>query len=243
MKDEKAEVKVEKKSKDSDVIASISRRLSKVVKFLEEIHGADIDGDNRVGSVMTKLLVCIVSCFTVLSIAYASDNIDSKSLGTGTYSLDRAEVNTGLITLTVDAISADSVTQTGSADGNATRSIVRAGIAAGDLALGTNSLGVIVPDNAVVIGGYLDITTGLTGTGVLSTVALQLNGSADILAAVTVTNAAGLNATGVHAIIPVGTAATAVKMTGERTLNIVVGVEALNAGVGTVILEYDEIAN
>ena len=116
MKDEKAEVKVEKKSKDSDVIASISRRLSKVVKFLEEIHGADIDGDNRVGSVMTKLVVCIVSCFTVFSIAYAVEIVDNKSAGTGTYTLIQASNGTGDITLTVDEVVAD-VTGTVTADG------------------------------------------------------------------------------------------------------------------------------
>jgi len=130
-----------------------------------------------------------------------------------------------------------------SGEGKRYQSTVRAGIVAADLALGTNSLGVTLPDNAIVKGGYLDISTGISGTGVLSTVALELNGSADILAAVTVTNASGLNAAGIHAIIPVGTAATSVKMTAERTLNIVVGVEPCNAGVGTVVLEYDVMAD
>lgn len=123
------------------------------------------------------------------------------------------------------------------------RKVVATDIAVADLAVGTNSLGATVPDNAVVVGGYLDVTTGLGATGVTATVALELNGSADILAAVAYTNASGLNTAGIKAVIPVGTAATAVKMTGARTLNVVVTEHAFTSGVINVILEYDEQPN
>jgi len=132
----------------------------------------------------------------------------------------------------------------GTADGNVTRGVARASIDATDLAsVGTNSLGITIPDNAIAWDGYVDVTTGFSGTGVASTVALELNGSADILAAVTVTNASGFNAAGIKAIVPVGTAASAVKMTADRTLNLVVGVEGMTQGVATVIIEYDLLAN
>ena len=111
MKDEKkAEVKVE--SKDSDVIASISRRLSKVVKFLEEIHGADIDGDGRKGFSVTKLLVCVASCCVVLGVAFAEDiaNWSSASGLTGSAVISHDGTD---YTLTIDKISAEVVTTSG----------------------------------------------------------------------------------------------------------------------------------
>ena len=124
------------------------------------------------------------------------------------------------------------------------RKIARAGIAITDLVVGTNSLGITIPDNAVVWDGYIDVTTGLSSTGVTATIALELNGSADILAAVAYTNASGLNAAGLKAVIPVGTAATGVKMTADRTLNIVVAEHAgFTQGVASVVLEYDLLAN
>ena len=241
---EKKEIKEVKKSNDSDVIASISRRLDKVVKFLEDIHGADIDGDGKSGSVATKLLIGVCAIFIVASLAIAEYIVDYDAGTSRTGDCNIQHDGTDY-TLTIDKITVDQLTQSGgSADGNTVRSVARASIATTDLVVGTNSLGVVIPDNAVVWDGYIDVTTGLSSTGVTATIALELNGSADILAAVAYTNASGLNAAGLKAVIPVGTAATGVKMTGARTLNLVVGEHGgFTTGVATVVLEYDELAN
>lgn len=103
----KEEVKVEKKkSKDSDVIASISRRLEKVIKWLEVVHGCDIDGDKKVGSIGVKLL-SVLAVFAFAVTVLAVEIVDNKSAGTGTYTLTQASNGTGDITLTVDAVAAD----------------------------------------------------------------------------------------------------------------------------------------
>ena len=118
MKDEKAkEVKKEKKDDISSVVHAQGRILNKVVKFLEEIHGADINDDGRVGfaRISTMLVSCVLTLFIGFGVVVA-ENVDDKSAGTGTYSLDQASVGTGVITLTVDAVVADvtgDVTSTG----------------------------------------------------------------------------------------------------------------------------------
>ena len=102
------EVKAVSQNKTETRLSYLERVVGKCVKFLEDVHGADVDSDGKVGS--TKIGTMLISCAFALILgvsAVFADNIDSKSLGTGTYSLDRASVNTGLITLTVDAIAAD----------------------------------------------------------------------------------------------------------------------------------------
>jgi hypothetical protein len=109
MSEEKVEKKVKKEDKNEARLGYLERTVARIKNELETKLGYDVDGDGRIGSIGMKLLVCVASfciVFSVGSIAIA-DNIDSKSLGTGTYSLDRASVNTGLITLTVDAVVAD----------------------------------------------------------------------------------------------------------------------------------------
>ena len=206
-----------------------------------------IDGHAKISGL---LLIAVVA---IAGIVLGSGEIlDYSSGNNGTVRINRvsAGVNSmeadtfiGAVTGNVTGDVTGNVTVSGTADGNITRGVLRAGIAAGDLGVGTNSLGVTIPDNAVVFDGYVDMTTAFLGAAGSTTVALELNGSADILAAVTYTNGAVWNSTGIKAIIPVGTAATAVKMTGDRTLQLVIGNAALTQGVGTVIIEYDLIAN
>src|SRR3954464_14437809 len=85
-------------------------------------------------------------------------------------------------------------------DGGATSTItLRAAPDTGD------NQGNTIPVGAVITGGYIDVTTAvLSATG---TVAVQVEGAADILAA---TAQAGLSL-GRKSVIPAGTGATAVK--------------------------------
>jgi len=136
-----------------------------------------------------------------------------------------------------------SVSSASSADGLSTRGVARAGIALADLSLGTNGLGVTIPDNAVVFDGYVDITTAFAGTGTAAAVSFEVNGSDDLLTSVVYTNGGVWDSTGIKALIPVGTAASGIKLTGAREISLVLVDEPLTSGVATVILYYDLIAN
>jgi len=142
-------------------------------------------------------------------------------------------------TNTFDAItSTGPISSSGTADGLTTRQVLRATFDGGTHgAIGTNSLGVTIPDNAVVYDGYIDVIDVVTGTGVLATVGIDMNVNDDIFAADTVTNA--FKAVGIVATVPLGSAATAVKSTAARAISVVVGTEAVTGGTFIVNLEYD----
>ena len=93
-------------------------------------------------------------------------------------------------------------------------------------AVGDISLGIVVPAGFVIFDGYYDVLTAVTG-GAGATIALKANSAGDLLAAELLATA---GTTGLHAIVPVGTAATAVKATAARTLTLTVAVNALTAG-------------
>ena len=90
-----------------------------------------------------------------------------------------------------------------------------------------------IPDNAIITKVTVDILTAMASAGNLGTIALTSEGSGDLLAAVDADTLSGLVAG-----IPVGTAATMIKMTAERTLLAEVAVEALTAGKIDVIVEF-----
>lgn len=91
----------------------------------------------------------------------------------------------------------------------------------------------ILPSDAIVVNGTIDVLTGMTSAGGAGTVALGLNTNVDIKAAVDADTLSGLVAT-----IPVGTAATSVKLTAQRQLKLTIAVEALTAGKIAVFLQY-----
>lgn len=102
------------------------------------------------------------------------------------------------------------------------------GGAAGDISLGT-----ILPDNAIILNGRIDILTAMASAGGAGTIALKLAGANDILSAVDADTLSGIVAT-----VPVGSAATSFKLTAAKTLTATVGTEALTAGKFMVFLDY-----
>jgi hypothetical protein len=95
-----------------------------------------------------------------------------------------------------------------------------------------------IPSGAVVIGGYIDITTTLTSGGA-ATIAVQVEGAGDIVAATAVASWTA----GLKNILPADTtaslsAATRVKTTAARDISIVIATAALTAGVFKVVLFY-----
>lgn len=91
-----------------------------------------------------------------------------------------------------------------------------------------------VPAGFVVLGGFIDVITPPTSGGA-GTIALQVEGAADLLAAAAVSGAPW-STTGRKAIIPVFTAATSVKTTAARNIVAVIATANLTAGVFEVYL-------
>ena len=102
--------------------------------------------------------------------------------------------------------------------------------------LGATSL----PANAVIVGGFVNVTTPLTG-GLNATAALQVEGADDIVAAAAVSGAPW-STTGRKSIIPAFTGATSVITTVASDVSLVIGTADLTAGVVDVFLFYVLIA-
>ena len=97
---------------------------------------------------------------------------------------------------------------------------------------GDIALGVTIPDNAIVIGGFLEGITAVTSGG-SATVAIKLQSAADILAA---TGKASLTGT---AVIPGAAVMSApFKLTAARVVTITVATADLTAGKFNVWIEY-----
>jgi hypothetical protein len=101
-------------------------------------------------------------------------------------------------------------------------------------AVGTLSLSESVPQGAVILGGWVDVTTAVTSGGA-ATVAVTVESAGDIVAAAAVSGAPW-STTGRKSVIPVFTGATTVKTTAARTISVVIATAALTAGVFDVYL-------
>lgn len=99
-------------------------------------------------------------------------------------------------------------------------------------AVGAKSIGVVIPDNAVVMQGVIDVMTAILP--VASTNAIHLQTANDILTAGTNV----LDSTGIKACTPVDTAASAIKMTADRTLTLTTTGNAITQGVFKIWIKY-----
>lgn len=95
--------------------------------------------------------------------------------------------------------------------------------------------GLPIPLGSVIVGGYVDITTTLTGA--TATIACQVEAANDILTAVAVASWTA----GRKNILPAPTtgaltASTAVKTTADRNISIVIATANLTAGLFDVVL-------
>lgn len=105
---------------------------------------------------------------------------------------------------------------------------------------GAYGLGVVLPINAVVVGGFYEVHTAFTSAnGNNGTIAISVNGANDILTATAVSDA-GLGTIGRKAIVPKASTpeSTSVKCTAAREVTATVAVSALTAGRLTGHLWY-----
>ena len=112
----------------------------------------------------------------------------------------------------------------------ATYSFAVNGGAVGDIVL---TQGDTIPSGAIILGGLVEVTTQVTSGGA-ATIAIKVEGAADILAALAVASWT----VGRKTVIPVFTGATTVKTTAARSITATVATAALTAGVFNVYLVY-----
>ncbi len=93
-----------------------------------------------------------------------------------------------------------------------------------------------IPANAYIFSSVIEVETALNSGG-SATVALKVEGAADILAA-TAYGSSPWSTTGRKSGIPVGTGATTVKTTAARKIQATIATAALTAGVFDVVVGY-----
>jgi len=104
----------------------------------------------------------------------------------------------------------------------------------GERAVGAYPLGVTIPDNAIITRGIGDIITAFVSTSNDGTIKVgSQDQDDDLLAAVDADTLSGI-----FELIPVGTAATMIKMTAARELVLTVAVHKLTAGKAVFFVEY-----
>lgn len=127
---------------------------------------------------------------------------------------------------------------------------------AGDRTIAAHTLGVYIPDDAIITGFFYEVNTTFTSATDAATVAFHVEGAGDLLAAIAISDATNMLDAGIHAGKPglpnLGAdaahdsqvevaalvAATYVKTTAARLITATVAVEALTAGKATLFVEY-----
>ncbi len=99
-------------------------------------------------------------------------------------------------------------------------------------AVGDNELDLTLPAGAIVYNGFINVITAPTSGGA-ATVALKIEGAADLLGATAIASV-----TGQLDSVADGTAANAVVLTAERTLTVTVATADLTGGKMDVYLQY-----
>ena len=104
--------------------------------------------------------------------------------------------------------------------------------------IGSHGLNITIPAGMIVVDGILDIirsfaassgsssSSGSSGAPATPTLAITVEGAGDVLTA----TAVGSLTAGLKDIVPVGTAATSIKTTVERTVTAVVAATAFGSG-------------
>ena len=100
------------------------------------------------------------------------------------------------------------------------------------------SLGVAIPDNAIIINGVVDvITTFTSGGGDAATIAIQVEGANDIVTAVAISDGSNPWDAGLHTVAT--TNAAPIKTTSARIITATTaGSQDLTAGKVIIWLEY-----
>ncbi len=109
----------------------------------------------------------------------------------------------------------------------------------GERTVAAHTLGVTIPDKAIVCGGVVQVNTAFTSAASTATIAISIQGADDIIAAAAVSGAP-FSSTGLKAIVPkINTPeTTGIALTAARLVTATVAVQALTAGKATINLVY-----
>lgn len=108
-------------------------------------------------------------------------------------------------------------------------------------AISAIALGVTLPNDAVVCGGFVDVKTTATSAGAdAGTMALHVQGANDIVSAVAISDGANPWDVGLHAIIPKANTpeTTGIKLTAAREITATIAGQVFTAGKFTLFLYY-----
>ena len=108
-------------------------------------------------------------------------------------------------------------------------------------ATGAIGLGVTIPDNAIVCGGFIDVvTTCTTAAADAGTMAIHVQTANDIVTATAVSAGGNIWDEGLHAIVPKANTpeSTGIKLTAAREVTATIATQAFTAGKFTVFLYY-----
>lgn len=107
-------------------------------------------------------------------------------------------------------------------------------------AISAIGLGVTIPDNAVVIGGFVDVITTCTSATDAGTGAISIQSADDIVAAIAISNGANPWDAGLQAIVPKSNTpeSTGIKLTADREVTFTIATEAFTAGKFVSFLHY-----
>lgn len=110
---------------------------------------------------------------------------------------------------------------------------------AGMRTIAAHGLGVTLPAKAIILDGVIDVITTFVSAGAdAGTIAISVEGAGDIVVAIAISNGANPWDAGRQAIVPLNSAATAVKTTVAREVTATVAVQALTAGKLVGFLRY-----
>jgi hypothetical protein len=142
--------------------------------------------------------------------------------------------------------------------GGVARAVFNPSATPGERTIGAHTLGVSIPDDAIVTKFYYEVNTTFTSATDAATVAFHVEGAGDLLAAIAISDATNMLDAGLHAGKPgfpsFGAdaahdtqpevaalfAAGFVKTTAERLITATVAVEALTAGKATLFVEWQQ---
>ncbi len=108
-------------------------------------------------------------------------------------------------------------------------------------AIGAISLGVTLPDNAIVVGGFIDVvTTCTTAAADAGTMAVHIQSANDLVTATAVSAGGNIWDEGLRAIVPKSNTpeSTGIKLTAARAVTATIATQAFTAGKFTVFLHY-----
>jgi predicted RecA/RadA family phage recombinase len=132
----------------------------------------------------------------------------------------------------------------GSADGLSMLRVAKAtfdpSAVSGHRTIAAHTLGVTIPDNAIICGGFVEVLTTFTSATDAGTIAIHVQSANDIVSALAISNGSNIWDAGLHPIIPKANTpeSNGIKLTAGRLITATVAVEALTAGKATIFIFY-----